>query len=1080
MFLKEALKFVLTFWVVCCFCLRNTMAQNKPEIPKIAIPSANASAIQKYGNIPVGYFTGIPNISIPIYTIVDGDLSIPISINYHGGGIKVSDEASQVGLGWSLSCGGLISRNVMGQDDLYDTDYFSTVYRLPNQANISNNVIVNGEADGANEIFSYDVGTGNPLIFNTILPNDYEPDQFSVNMGNVSTKFVFDKQKKIIQNNQNDVKIEIKNLGVANEPWFLVTNNDGTRYEMTDLEKYVDSDNSTIKHISSWYVGKITSPDGKSANFSYARQNNNYDSYPLGSVTENSTATLATIPCAPPASTVRNNGVINKNNNIHLNTITWSNGKVKFIFANDRQDIKNDRRLTAIEIYQLGPNNTETLFKTFSLDHDYFSPNIGLEDSENISPTDPANLKRLKLKSITEKGGTITLPATKFDYYEGDIFTNLPAKTSFARDHWGFYNGKYGNTSLIPSFKPFPANNTQKGLIGYMDKGEREADILYLKANTLKKITYPTGGYTIFEFESHQFDINASLTNDINGIGTTIFNEERTVSESYGTSNVGQLVNKDFTYDGVVTETAGIGYATCNAFIYFLNNPACNAPEFNQLDQIYFEIYDNTSQQQVQKINMLGASVTKICNNNTLIGVEFGNTLNLISNHNYSLKLFSTNTTLPLSFFTVSLSWDRTKTALGEMVNGGGLRIKKISHFDGLQNTIKKYTYDYLSNNGSNNYYTRSAGILSVLPYYSHISSSRCTYQLAQGQSNTFITQSFYQIQRGSSSLYPLTSSSSGNAVGYSHVTEWHGENGENGKSEYIFENAPDQTDLRGLERPAYNAYFNYPLYGKMGQETHFKNEAGVFKKINQKVYGYDYTTLQTLWGADLRKAPFEESILTINQRRRAFFYRAMKQEKVYNNAVTETIYDSKDQSTSQQIVSEMKYDNTTHLQMTASKTTNSLGQSIETVYSYPYDINTTENNEMVVKNQINEPVKYITKKDGVELEKTEISYEPINGNFLPTLYKITTGSNNTSSVEATMEYDFEGNITKITDNTGLVKKINYHSTAGQLNLIKDITTGQSQKVYLEYIPLVGPSKITDINGLFNTFEYDGLGRLIK
>ena len=46
------------------------------------VPAPNAGALGKYGDIPVSYFTGVPDISIPFYTVQEGPLSLPVSINY--------------------------------------------------------------------------------------------------------------------------------------------------------------------------------------------------------------------------------------------------------------------------------------------------------------------------------------------------------------------------------------------------------------------------------------------------------------------------------------------------------------------------------------------------------------------------------------------------------------------------------------------------------------------------------------------------------------------------------------------------------------------------------------------------------------------------------------------------------------------------------------------------------------------------------------------------------------------------------------------------------------------------------------
>jgi hypothetical protein len=55
----------------------------------ITVSSPNAASLGKYGDYPVSYNTGLPQISIPFYTVKEGPLSLPISISYHASGLKV-------------------------------------------------------------------------------------------------------------------------------------------------------------------------------------------------------------------------------------------------------------------------------------------------------------------------------------------------------------------------------------------------------------------------------------------------------------------------------------------------------------------------------------------------------------------------------------------------------------------------------------------------------------------------------------------------------------------------------------------------------------------------------------------------------------------------------------------------------------------------------------------------------------------------------------------------------------------------------------------------------------------------------
>src|SRR5688572_15405870 len=85
--------------------------------PQYQPPSPEASSLAKYGDFSVNLNTGIPDITIPIYSIQVGNFTFPISISYNASGVRLAEVASRVGLGWSLNAGGVISRNIIGLDD---------------------------------------------------------------------------------------------------------------------------------------------------------------------------------------------------------------------------------------------------------------------------------------------------------------------------------------------------------------------------------------------------------------------------------------------------------------------------------------------------------------------------------------------------------------------------------------------------------------------------------------------------------------------------------------------------------------------------------------------------------------------------------------------------------------------------------------------------------------------------------------------------------------------------------------------------------------------------------------------------
>lgn len=101
------------------FRLTASLAQtsNDKILGQVNIASPNAAALGKFGDIPVNYHTGIPTIDIPLYTVQEGNISVPVSLSYHAGGLKVDEQASSVGAGWALIAGGAITRTVKDKPD---------------------------------------------------------------------------------------------------------------------------------------------------------------------------------------------------------------------------------------------------------------------------------------------------------------------------------------------------------------------------------------------------------------------------------------------------------------------------------------------------------------------------------------------------------------------------------------------------------------------------------------------------------------------------------------------------------------------------------------------------------------------------------------------------------------------------------------------------------------------------------------------------------------------------------------------------------------------------------------------------
>jgi len=84
--------------------------QSSPQSPE-------AAQFSNYSTVPVSTYTGVPNIQIPLGKMESDFLSLPVTMSYHAGGIKVGQAAAWTGQSWDLNLGGVITREIKDQPD---------------------------------------------------------------------------------------------------------------------------------------------------------------------------------------------------------------------------------------------------------------------------------------------------------------------------------------------------------------------------------------------------------------------------------------------------------------------------------------------------------------------------------------------------------------------------------------------------------------------------------------------------------------------------------------------------------------------------------------------------------------------------------------------------------------------------------------------------------------------------------------------------------------------------------------------------------------------------------------------------
>lgn len=362
--MKKHIALLLTFMIVY-----PSAGQQKHE--NIIPLSPNATSFAIYADYPVSHYTGIPKIDLPLYVIDVDDLKIPISLNYHSSGIRVSQEASWVGLGWTLNVGGAISRTIKFWDDFVEYPHSSVYgkgyYNSPDIA-YSNCSSLGMFVGGDDEIFRFRFKV------------DVEPDIFYYSLPNSSGKFILDKSRgAVLFNSSHDIKIEIIVNGIYHN--FKITDGDGTQYfyeerELTDVysglgslndnlelpnSRYDDSVNEDYElpktYASSWFMSKIITKNKSEIIFYYDQEtyssptNENKTKYNLINIQGQSPEPL----CVKPAIDCSRSKTYHQN--VRLSKISWNNGYIVFS-CSGREDIiqipssgKPPKKLDVMSIY---------------------------------------------------------------------------------------------------------------------------------------------------------------------------------------------------------------------------------------------------------------------------------------------------------------------------------------------------------------------------------------------------------------------------------------------------------------------------------------------------------------------------------------------------------------------------------------------------------------------------------------------------------------------------------------------------------------------------------------------------------
>ena len=1018
----------LTLFVRNGYCQENQ--KNLDLTTKMPL-SPEAFSLFKFTEIPVSNTTGIPNITIPIHTIKLKDFELPISLDYHSSGIRIDEIASSVGLGWALNAGGMITSQVFGLPDLLNNrEYVEPQNRRLDQF--------------AN--FSGSCGLSNNMDYNFI--NDYyissyrmdtQPDIFYYKYGNSSGKFFIANDGTINTMPQVPIKI-IRETNYK----FIIIDENGNKY-IYDVEGLDRSSSATfspypifeggsnISESPSFYLSKIETINNEVINFNYINQYyeyrlpNNYSRYKRHPII-NTDSQLPIFAESETQTIMSTYGKV-------LKTITTNTSEnIEFIYENcprldtPSTNISNGNiPLTGgFALNGIIVKNGNTSIASYTLKQDYFNLN-------NYEPcvTQSTGSNRLKLVSVKKNGENPYL----FEYNQN---TELPDRLGDSFDHWGFLKSYGSKYSLDYEYN-------------FYDGLDREPELEYTKLGVLNKIVYPTGGYSVFEYELNQYyGVKNNLV-----INPPILKQEGLYL--YGPQIGNTLIDPQYLSLDIIIPTDIIS----GSLFVTITKPDV--------------VYQDDS-------NWMSYNIT---NRDTNQLIDWGSVYNPITNELY---LLGGNYRLELSGVFVgggiSVRWHERNIENIQNIgtfNTGGLRVKNIKTFDNqinntllLRKSYKYFKFDEISH---------SSGKIISDPKYSYFiekndvhcwSDPICTFP--GGPTLLHKTSVLYHSQN-SRNILPLNGMQ-GYHIMYTDVRILEDENSTNGFVDYKYSFAEDDFSYFNIKNtPATSYDFKR---GNLIEQTFYKKSSinADFIKVRDIKYDYKYNFTEAdsnqffsnaLMPNEKHGFGFQINFLNIEtncskssaqcqqlQTEVEIGYYKLYSIWKYLKKTTESTFDINGQNPITTTTNYF-YDNPEHLQLTRTEVATSDGKQVQTRTMYPDDVTSTtylgldaltvdekaaiDQLKKGVQHRISEPIQVATQvKDLVGTVLSEntqrTNYKDWNGLVLPESIKTLKGTFNESTNPSETRIRFlsyypNGNVKEVSkeDGTPIVYLWGYQQT---------------------------------------------------
>jgi len=468
---------------ICFGVLTNAQGQSLPKFQTVVPVSPTASTLQKFSDYPVDLHTGLVDISIPIYTIDINGIKVPIEFKYHAAGIKYDDNCQGLGIGWTLMAGGMISGTVQGIADYpAGNNYFKNAGAINPKPNCDN--AIGNDPNGENLVLmNFDRGT-----------QDSEYDQFNFSYPGGSGKFFYPGTSTPVITPYQHLTITRSGTYGINTP-FDITDQNGITYKFghyTDANKQpaIESSFTDQRTANSLLTEIISADKADVVTFNYH-----------------------IIQGDPSQVGTQSKLVINDQVEVR-DQLSWGYGG----FMSGGQTLDPTHETLASNFLEnfTFAQLTDITFRTGKIVFTYDGT------SQRMTGVYVYNNKQTApVKAITVQQSTFGSDFYKLDqvnFYDSVLQQNYNYKMSYTGtpynkwhtgiDYWGFHNGVGYTTDYIPNFQ-VSTSTVQGGTlitdnvtVGGMDRTANESAMLQ---GMLNKITYPTGGSSVFTLEANRY-----------------------------------------------------------------------------------------------------------------------------------------------------------------------------------------------------------------------------------------------------------------------------------------------------------------------------------------------------------------------------------------------------------------------------------------------------------------------------------------------------------------------------------------------------------------------------------------------